>query len=120
MNKEQKAKLDKAFKKEKLRKYTIAVAGVSIFLAIGFIYLFSLLPQEIDTTENLTGITVRLTATPTQFGNNTAMVVKLIDGQTIRLAITGGMIYKPNSKVNLKRFTSTSGEQKYQFINYKQ
>ena len=120
MNKEQKKKLDRAFRKEKIRKYSIAIAGVLIFLSFCFFVLYLSIPKEIKDIQKMTGVTIKISATPSRYGNNAAMIVKLNDGQEVRVALRNGITYRPNSKVELKKTTTTTGFSTYKFINYLQ
>ena len=120
LNKEQRNKLYKIERKAKVKKYLIAMAGISIFLAFCSIFIFVAIPQKVHDKQNITGKTVKITGTPTKHGTNTAMIVELENGKNIRLGIPETMTYKPNAKVNIKAYKTSSGAQMYQLINYAQ
>ena len=118
LNIEQRKKLDIAFRNKKIRKYSVATAGVLIFLSFCILFLFMALPSDVKNKENIKGVVISLSATPSLYGNKPSMVVKLQNNKEIRVPMRNGLIFKRGSEVELKKVTLSSGMNLYSFIKY--
>jgi hypothetical protein len=118
--KEQLSDFDKEYEREKRKKNTIIAACFVGALAFCVLIVYLSLPDNIPKTLKIQGTMTSLTSVLTENGETPATKVTLDNGQEITVFLSKSLVFKQDSKIELKKVTSTAGIDAYHFIKYVQ
>ena len=111
---------DKEYEREKRKKQTFIAVCVLGALAFCILIVYLSLPDNIPKTLKIQGTMTSLTSVLTENGDTPATKVRLDNGQEITVFLSESLAFKQDSKIELKKITSTTGKDSYHFIKYVQ
>lgn len=112
--------IEREFRNEELKEKFLKPVIVFVAIALGLFVLFIATPKPIEhQKELLSGITLYEIPASESYGYNSAMIVKLENGQEARVPVMKDTVFEKDRNVEINKVTSEGGTVSYEFSRYK-